>query len=110
MEDILRNHIAPKDFPTATELALISSELAKGKDYSSPHQEVGQALSLWHSCFILIEERKKDSAQLTAFIQKHQSILDSIPPWPDNNEAVITFAKFSRLVRSGGLTPQPRQV
>lgn len=101
MEDILRNHIAPKDFPTATELALISSELSKGPGNFPPHQQVDKALALWESCFILIELRKKDSVLLTEFVQKHQSILDSIPPWPDNDRAIITFAKFSRLVRNG---------
>ena len=77
MEDILRHSITPKDFPTATELALISSELAKGKDHSSPHQEIGQALALWESCFILLEERKKDASRLASYIQKNKSLIEN---------------------------------
>jgi len=100
MEDTLRHSIAPKDFPTATELALISSELAKGKDHSSPHQEIKQALALWESCFILLEKRKKDASRLASFIKKHQSLIDNVPAWPDKNNTIITFAKFSRLVRN----------
>ncbi len=63
MNDFSELGINPENFPTATELSLLASNLASKSFIQDPRSGLESAMSLWESSYLLLSHRKKEGAE-----------------------------------------------